>query len=432
MEAAREQFSSRLTTVLTMVGVAVGLGNVWRFPYMMGQHGGSAFLVLYLGFVAVFAVPAVTAEWALGRHTRRGPMGAFEQALGPRGRWIGYLLVATVLIANSYYLVIVANVAYSAGFGLVRGFTPDVLPNFAAGLASGPVQVAIGLLIAGAAALVLGRGLVGGIERMSKLFVPLFGAVMVVLIILVLRLPGAPAALSAYMAPDFSQLTATSVFAALGQAFFSLSLGGTFYLIYGSYLRDGQRIPRAAVATGLGDAGAAVLAALFVVPAVLALGGDMQAGPLLIFETLPAAFGELPAGRWMGTAFLLGLWMMAFLSSLAAFQVGVAALTDRFGWRRGRASVVVVGAVAALMVPWALEPGLIGTLDLVFGSGMQVVGSGLTIAALLWGCGRLVAAEQIFAGRQDGWRGSYLWWLRWAVPAVLVVVLVLYVVDSVG
>jgi len=415
-----------------MVGVAVGLGNVWRFPYMMGQYGGSAFLVVYLVFVLVFAIPAVTAEWSLGRYTRHGPLGAMERAFGPFGRWIGYLLVLTVLIANSYYVVIVGNVAFSAAFAVITGFTPETIPLYDSHLRNGALQAVVALLVIIAAIWVIHRGITNGIERISKLFVPLFGIMIITLIVMALRLPGATTALKAFLAPDFSQLTPTSLFAALGQAFFSLSLGGTFYLIYGSYLRDDEDIPNTAIATGIGDASAALLASLFIVPTVLALGLNMQAGPLLIFETLPRMFSEIPAGRFIGTAFLIGLWMMAFLSTVAAFQVIVAALTDSFNLSLTKAALIVGCVEAVLMLPSALNPDIIGTLDLVFGSGMQMLGSGLAIVALFWGCDKAVAATQIFGGKTDGIRRLYLLWLRWVVPATLGVMLVLYIADSPG
>ncbi len=429
---ARELFSSRSATILTMVGVAVGLGNVWRFPYMMGQYGGSAFLIVYLVFVIVFAIPAITAEWSLGRYTRHGPLGAMEHAFGPFGKWIGYLLVLTVLIANSYYVVIVGNVAFSAAFALFTGFTPETIPLYDANLSNGVLQAVIALLMIAAAIWIIHRGIAKGIERISKLFVPLFGVMIITLIVMALNLPGAVTHLVAFLEPDFSQLTPTSIFAASGQAFFSLSLGGTFYLIYGSYLRDDENIPKAAIATGIGDASAAILASLFIVPTVLALGLNMQAGPSLLFETLPRMFSEIPAGRFIGVAFLIGLWMMAFLSTVAAFQVIVAALTDSFNFSLTKAALLVGGVEAVLMLPSALNPEIIGTLDLIFGSGMQMLGSGLTIIALLWGCDKAIAATQIFAGRTDGFRRIYLLWLKWAVPATLGVMLVLYISDSLG
>ncbi len=390
------------------------------------------FLFVYLFFVLIFAIPAITAEWSLGRYTRHGPVGALEKAFGPYGRWIGYVLVTTVLIANSYYVVIVGNVAFSAGFAVFKGFSPETIPQYDNSLGNGPLQAFIAFLVLVAGLWVIHRGITRGIERISKLFVPFFGIVIITLIIMALNLPGATDHLRAFLSPDFSQLTATSLFAALGQAFFSLSLGGTFYLIYGSYLREDENIPKTAIATGVGDAGAALLASLFIVPAVLALGLDMQAGPLLIFETLPRMFSEIPAGRFIGIAFLIGLWMMAFLSTIAALQVIVAALTDSFNFSITKAVFIVGAADAILMLPSALNPSIIGTLDLIFGSGMQMLGSGVTIIALFWGCDKAVAATQIFGGRTDGIRATYLLWLKWAVPGTLAVMLLLYIADSTG
>ena len=186
-----------------MVGVAVGLGNVWRFPYMMGRFGGSAFLFVYLFFVLAFAVPALMGEWALGRATRRGPLGALTAALGPGGRWLGAVLLVTVLVANSYYVVIIANVAYTAVFALLRGFGDSTLASYQTGLENGLLQAAVSAGIIGSAMLVLYRGLNRGIERISKLFVPFFGLVVAYLIITSLSLPGAVDHLFNFLRPDF-------------------------------------------------------------------------------------------------------------------------------------------------------------------------------------------------------------------------------------
>jgi len=413
-----------------MVGVAVGLGNVWRFPYMMGQFGGSAFLFVYLGFVLLFAIPALMGEWALGRETRRGPMGAFPAALGPAGRWIGVVLVITVLVANSYYLVVVANVAYTAVFSLLFGFSESTQSRFDAGLSAGALQAGVGLLMVGLAMYVLYRGLKRGIERVSNVFVPFFGVVVLYLIVASLRLPDAVSHLASFLRPDFGAMTATNVFAAMGQAFFSLSLGGTFYLIYGSYLRDEEKIAPSAIVTGLGDASAALLAALFIVPTTLVFGLDLETGPRLIFVTLPHLFAEIPGGRVLGTAFLIALWMVAFLSSLAAFQVLLGTLTDTAKISVGKAVVLVGTVEACLMVPTALHPEWIGVLDLIFGSGMQVLGSGLTLIALTWGLGRAVTISQVFGTKQGILPAVFFQWIRWVVPVALLLTLALFMLNS--
>ena len=426
----RQLFSSRLATVFTMVGLAVGLGNVWRFPYMMGRYGGSAFLIIYLVFVAMLSMPALTAEWALGRATRRGPLGALSAALGRRGRPLGYLLLLTVLVANSYYLVVLANVAYSAAFSIGTGFTAASLPAYQRGLDTGWLQALTGLGIVGLAMLVLHRGLHRGIELVSKMFVPFFGLVVVYLIVMSLSLPTALGHLEEFLQPDFRALTTTSVFAALGQAFFSLSLGGTFHLIYGSYLRDEENIPVSAAFTAAGDTTAALLAALFIVPTTLVFGLDLESGPQLIFHSLPRLFEIIPGGRVMGSLLLLALLLVAFLSSIAAFQVLIGALEDSFGMPAGRAVLVVGAAEAVLMLPTAFHPDLIAVLDLITGSGMQMLGSALALVALTWGLGRATTLRQVF-GRESGPGPALYWyWIRWLVPAALALMLGLFVLEA--
>ncbi len=415
-----------------MIGVAVGLGNVWRFPYMMGRYGGSAFLFVYIGFVLLFALPALMGEWAFGRESRSGPLGAFRQALGKPGSAVGALLLFTVLVANSYYIVVVANVAYTAGFSLLRGFSDTTRAAYTNGLDSGALQLTIALAVIGTATHVLSKGLNDGIERISKFFVPFFGVIVTYLIVSSLTIPGALSGLSAFLRPDLSQLNATTVFAAMGQAFFSLSLGGTFYVIYGSYLRSEENIPKPAVWTAAGDVSAALLAALFIVPTTLVFGIDLSTGPRLIFETLPALFEQIRFGRVLGTLFLLGLGLVAYLSSIAAFQVLVGALTDSFRFSIRKAVLVVCAVEAVLMVPTALNPGLIGPLDLIFGSGMQVLGSALTLIALTWGLGRVTTLRQVFGTDSGSWPAIYYNWIKWVVPAALAVVLIGYIMQSLG
>jgi NSS family neurotransmitter:Na+ symporter len=427
---ARATFSTRLATLLTMAGVAIGLGNVWRFPYMMGRYGGSAFLLVYLLFTIAFAVPALMAEWALGRHTGRGPMGAFTAALGPLGgRIVGSLLLITVLVADSYYLVVIANIVYTAWFSMARGFGPAALPAFEAGLARGGLQYAISVALLALTLFVIHRGLRCGIEATSRIFVPFFGIVEVLLVISTLALPGALEQFARFLRPDLSRLGAAEIFAALGQAFFSLGLGGTFMLAYGSYLRDRESIPRAALATGLADAGASLLASLFIVPAVLVFGLDMAAGPQLIFATFPRLFEAIPGGLLLGSLFLLALILMAFLSNVAALEVFVAGCAEIAPLRLGRNGIIAATLVieTLLMLPSALHPPLVAWLDLIFGSGMQVLGSALAVVALTWGLGRAATLGQIFGESPRGWRSACFHWLRFVVPGALLAILLGYI-----
>ena len=199
-----QTFSSRLTTVLTMTGVAVGLGNVWRFPYMMGRYGGSAFLLIFLFFVLAFAVPAAMAEWSLGRATRQGPMGAFSTAFGRRwGRPVGVVLTLTVLIANSYYLLVIAYICFTGWFSVWHGFEAQNLEDYKTGLGLGWLQYTIAALLLVSCLWVLSRGLRKGIERVSLFFLPFFGVVVIVFIFYSLSLEGCPGILAAFPKTGF-------------------------------------------------------------------------------------------------------------------------------------------------------------------------------------------------------------------------------------
>ena len=414
-----------------MIGVSVGLGNVWRFPYMMGKYGGSAFLIMYLIFTVLFAIPALMAEWALGRETRKGPIGAFSAAFGSGlGKPIGYLLILTVLVADSYYLVVIANVIFTTYFSIAHGFTETSMGLFQTQLGNGVLQYVIAVATLVACLVVIYRGLNKGIESVSKIFVPFFGVVIIYLVINAFLLEGAPEKFAAFLNPDFSVIKAEQVFAALGQTFFSLGLGGTFLVIYGSYMQREQNIPRAAIATAFGDVGAAVLASLFIVPTVLVFGLDMSQGPTLIFSTLPELFNVMPAGRLLGSAFLLSLCMVAFLSAVAALEVAVGGLTDILKTSRTKIILALGGLELMLMLPSALYPNLIGILDLVFGSGMQVFGSALAVLGVVWGLGKIKTLNQIFGNSKENLANIYFVWIRWVVPVSLLFILISYIYTS--
>jgi NSS family neurotransmitter:Na+ symporter len=226
-------------------------------------------------------------------------------------------------------------------------------------------------------------------------------------------------------------MTPTNIFAAMGQAVFSLSLGGTFLVIYGSYLRFEESIPRSAIVASLGDVGAALLAALFLVPTTIVFGLELSSGPGLIFDTLPQLFAVIPGGRVAGTLFLTALAMMAFLSSIAAFQVLVGAARDSFGFSMGRTLAILGPAQALIMFPSALRPAIIGPLDLVFGSGMQVLGSGVALIGIGWGLGRAKLLGQVLGNAEAvGLLPRTLSvWIRWVVPSALALTLVLYLTE---
>ena len=431
--ADRQQFSSRFTTILTMVGVAVGLGNVWRFPYMMGEYGGSAFLIVYLVFTLALAIPALMAEWTLGRETGKGPIGAFSAVWGHRwGRRIGSLIVFTMIVSTSYYIVVIGNIAFSAWFSVAFGFSDETLPSFHSQFANGWLQYFFAIIVLLLCVFVLTRGLNKGIEAVSRLFVPFFGLVIIYLVINAFFLEGAPARFAEFLKPDFSVLRAEHIFAALGQAFFSLGLAGTIMVIYGSYMRPDQRIPRVAISTAIGDVAAAVIASLFIVPTILVFDLDLSQGPTLIFSTLPKLFSVMPGGRVLGSAFLLALCLIAFLSALGALEAIIGSISEEF--RSGAARIRVIGIIlvveALIMLPSSLDPGIVGKLDLVFGSGMQMLGSAMAVIGVTWGMGRARTRLQLFGEAQSVWHDRLFLWLKWIVPGLMIIVIAGYVLSQ--
>lgn len=426
--ASRERFSSRLALLLTMIGVAVGLGNVWRFPYMVGKFGGASFVLFYVLVVVLLGLPALMAEWSLGRHTRRGPVGAFERAGLPFGRAVGWFFFAVVTAATAYYTNAVGWVLYYAVGEIVRGlggsWQAAILPP-ASGFdgRSLALQTAATACVILACAAVLLRGLRGGIEKASQVLMPLLGVSLVVLIVRGLTLPGAWEGLEWYVLKfDPAALSDPAVIlAALGQAIFSLSLGGTFMVVYGSYLADGVALRSSAAWTAAGDLGAGLLAGLAIFPAVFAFGLEPASGPGLLFSTLPHLFAEMPAGWLFGLLFFAGLAGAAFLSDVGAFEVLVAGLTDNTRLSRRQAVWLLAAVVFVLAVPPMINMEIFVPWDLTFGSGMQTLGALVAALAFAWSLDRSAALAQLAEG-QSGvsleTRLLYLW-IRYVIPAVI-------------
>jgi neurotransmitter:Na+ symporter, NSS family len=331
-------------------------------------------------------------------------------------------------------VVVIANVAYSLWTGMAHGFDPAAQPGLQAGLGNGALQYPIAVGLLAVSLYVIHTGLKKGIERISTVFVPFFWLTTVALIVGALSLPGAFAKVAVFLHPDFSALRPLDVFAAMGQAVFSLGLGGTFMLVYGGYVAKSTSISKTAIGTAVGNSSASLLSALFIVPTALVFGMNMTQGPTLIFETLPHLFYRLPLGDILGGAFLAGLIMMAFLSNVAALEVLYAGADDLPGLRVGGwARLLLIGGLEALLIlPIAFHPQSIAYLDLVFGSGMQALGCTLAVIALAWGLGRRATLTQLFGTMEGRWRGVYFLWLRWTIPSILLLILAGYIYQAVA
>jgi NSS family neurotransmitter:Na+ symporter len=437
MSPGRETFSTGFGTVMTMIGAAVGLGAVWRFPYMVGRFGGAAFVLFYLAVVLFVGIPALMTEWALGRKTGRGPLGAYERGRLPGGRFVGGLLFAVLLVAAGYYANVVGWVLYhglaeaAAAVGL-RFDAAAILPPTAGFQAASLVrQIAMTGLVILTCGVVIARGLRKGIERASRRIMPLVFIILLVLIFRSITLPGAGAGLKWYLGSfRFADLTPSVMAAAMGMAFFSMSLGGTFMVIYGSYLGRASPIPRHALTTSFGASLAGILAGFAIFPAVFSFGLTPTSGPGLIFETLPRVFASMPAGWLFGFLFFIALFGAAYLSEVAAFEVLVGGLVDSTRLGRRRAVLLVCGAVWVLALPPMINTRIFLPWDLFFGSGMQVVGSLLAVLTAAWFIRKAELLEELGKGSGRPFPRFVYWWIRLAIPAAILVVGINWLKES--
>lgn len=412
-----------------MVGVAVGLGNVWRFPYMVGRFGGAAFVAVYVLAVLAIGIPALITEWTLGRHTRRGPVGAFAAGGLPLGRAVGWFFFIVVTAATAYYTNVVGWVLFYALSEVAHavGVTLDasaILPPVT-GLSwrSLLLQAGCTALVILACVFVLLKGLRSGIERASRVLIPLLFIILLVLIARAVTLPGAGAGLAWYLGNvSFGDITPRVMVAAVGQAVFSLSLGGTFMVVYGSYLTADTHLPRYAAWTAVGDMSAGLLAGLAIFPAVFALGMEPTSGPGLVFETLPATFARIPAGWLFALLFFVGLMGAAYLSDVAAFEVLVAGLTDNTRLARRRAVWLLAGVVFLCAVPPMVNLAIFVPWDLTFGSGMQTLGALLAALTVGWAMSRTAVLAEIARAEGDRLAAILYWWLKYVIPVGLLAV----------
>ena len=435
----RETFTSRFGLLMTMIGVAVGLGNIWRFPYMVGKFGGITFVIVYVCFIFLVGIPALMAEWTLGRYTQRGTMGAFDKGGLPWGKVVGGFLFIVVICASGYYTNTIGWVGY---YGLCQILKPLLGTFCDPGLILPPAEgfnslsFFLQMIMTGSVilliAVVLLRGLRRGIEKASKFIMPTLFVILIILIFRAVTLPGAAAGLSKYIG-DFQikNINSTVMAAALGQAIFSLSLGGTFMVVYGSYLGKRENIPRNSIFTGLWDLLAGILAGLAIFPAVFAFNLRPDSGPALIFQTLPKTFAQMPMGWLFGFLFFIGLWGAAYLSDVAAFEVLVSGITDNTRWTRQKAVLFICIAIfLAAMLPM-INLKIFIPWDLIFGSGMQILGSLLAVVTVTWCVKRSRALKEMAEGSGKPFSRILYWWMRLVIPAAILFVGINWLLENI-
>ena len=357
-------WTTRIGFILAASGSAVGLGNIWKFPYITGENGGAAFVLVYLVCIFLVGLPIMLAELTMGRKAHLNPVGAFS-AIKPKSPWvsIGFMGVLAGFFLLSFYGVVGGwSVAYA-----VKSFTltvvdfahPSEAGRFFGEFVSNPVEVTFYHAVFLAICIVIvARGIDSGIERACNLLMPVLILFLLVLMVRSLTLPGAMKGVDFYLNPDFSKITPHAIHLALGHAFFSLSIGMGTMITYGSYLNQKENLVFATATVVLIDTFIALLAGLVIFPAVFAMGLEPAAGPSLVFHVLPAVFSSMPLGTMASIIFFTLLMIAALTSGISILEVVVAFSIDQLGWSRKKATWIMGGMIFVMGVPSGLSFGI--------------------------------------------------------------------------
>ena len=361
----REQWGSRFGFIMTTAGFAIGLGNVWRFPYIVGENGGGAFLIVYLLCCILIGVPLFTAEISLGRKTQLTPVAGMQKLTGKRlGPWnlIGWLGVLAALLIMSFYPMVI---------GWVIAYFVKILKGDFVGMPAEQIDSAFGAFISRPGpvfgytyfiiilmGVIVASGLRSGVEKAATMTMPILFVMMVGLAIRSLSFPGAMQGLKWYLQPDISVIDGRVVYEALAHAFFSIGIGMAGAFGFGSYLhRTKSNVPGNAAIVVAFDTGVAFLAGLVIFPAVFAFGLEPAGGTGLLFKTMPNLFNHMPAGRLFGTVLFLLMILAGVTSALALIEVLTASFSDSFGWTRKKAVGIVSVLLLILAAPLILSQG---------------------------------------------------------------------------
>lgn len=402
---SRDQFRTRMGFIVACVGSAVGMGNIWMFPYRAGKYGGAAFLIPYFIFVILLGFSGVIGEMAFGRVMKTGPTGAFDRAMAMRGKRGGRLIglipvLGSLGIAIGYSVVVGWFLKYL--FAAVSGSLGQVedMGAYFSALSGNFGSVGWHLLGLALTFLIMLCGVSGGIEKMNKLMMPLFFVFFLILLFRVATLPGATEGYRYLFIPRWELLGNVQTWVyALGQAFFSLSLAGSGTIVYGSYLKDDVDVVSCARNVAFFDTCAALLAGMVVIPAVFAFGLDVAAGPPLMFITLPAVFNQMPAGRLFSVIFFVAVLFAAVTSLMNLFETPIEALQDQLGLSRKAAVAVVAFCAAAVGIFIESADAVSVWMDAV---SIYVIPLGALLAAIMffWLCPKGFAREQVQKGRE--------------------------------
>ncbi len=447
MSEKRTSFTRKTGFILAAAGSAVGLGNIWRFPYLAAKYGGGIFLLVYILLALTFGFSLMCAEIAIGRKTGKSAIGAFHD-LNKKYTFIGILASAVPIIILPYYAVIGGWVTKYITVFVSGNGTAAADGGYFGGFVSQSAEPLIYFLIFMAiTALIVLFGVEKGIEKVSKFMMPLLVLMTVGIVIYVLCQPGIGAGVKAYFIPDFSSITATSliktILGAMGQLFYSMSLAMGIMITYGSYLKKEEHIEKSVHQIELFDTGIAILAGLMIVPAATVFSGEVNKGPGLMFSTLPMVFDKMPGGHIVGAVFFILVLFAALTSSISLMETIVSIFCDKFRWNRKVTCLVVFLGCLAMGVPSSLGFGLwskvmplgmdlLTFFDFISNSVMMPIVALLTCLFIGFVIKPVTLIEEIEQSGRFKMKKLFTVVIKYVAPICIILILISSVLDAFG
>ena len=430
----RDSFSGQFGIIAAAAGSAIGLGNIWRFPYVLGENGGAAFLLIYLLFVLILGVPVMISEFAIGRKAQLNVIGAFKK-VAPRSYWyiIGIMGVGAAFFILSFYAVVAGWTLEYTFLALKNDFvgkTPDQVLELYNNLTSGNcTSIIVILIFLVLTSIIVSFGIKKGIERYSKILMPILLVIIVLLCVRSLTLDGAAEGLKFLFKPDFSKITGKTTLSALGQAFFSLSLGMGVMATYGSYIKKKESLGITAVSISLSDTLIAILAGVAIFPAVFAFGIEPAHGPGLVFVTLPGIFNQMVGGYFFSVAFFILLVIAALTSAISLLEVVVAYFTEELKIKRKVATWIATVGMAILAIFCAKYEAIFSFFDNTSSNIMLPLGGLLIVVFAGWFWGLKTLRSELEAnGKKVYYFKAFVFVIRFIAPIAIALVFM----DSIG
>lgn len=447
MEKKRSSFSGKLGFVLAAAGSAVGLGNLWRFPYLAAKYGGGIFLLVYLILAVSFGYALMVAEVGLGRKTGLSAVGAFR-SLNKRYSFVGYLASLVPMIILPYYCVIggwVIKYIVTFATGQTTAAATDGFFEGFIGKTGEPIFWLI--LFIALTAVVVFLGVEKGVEKVSKLLMPALVVLSILIAGYAVCMPGALEGVAYYLLPDFGSFSIMTVVAAMGQLFYSMSLAMGIMITYGSYMKKDVDLEKSVAQIEIFDTGFALLAGLMIVPSVFVFsGGDaaaMNAGPGLMFVTLPKVFSSMPLGGLVGALFFILVLFAALTSSISLMETIVSILQDKIGWGRRLSCVIVTLFCIALALPSSLGFGawssvtplglsILDFFDFISNSVLMPVVAFLTCLFVGYVIGPKVISEEVKTSSAFRREKLFVVMIRYIAPICIIAILVSSILNALG